>query len=81
VELSWEPYEALSGGADGLEVIRRFLGQAPRYLNPGGALFMEIAYDQGLAARRLAEEALPGATARVSKDLAGMDRILSVQSP
>lgn len=77
VELSFEPFDALSGGEDGLDVIRRFLPQAPRHLNPGGALFMEIAYDQGAAVKRLAEEAFPDGTVKVSKDLAGLDRIVS----
>jgi release factor glutamine methyltransferase len=33
---------ALDGGPDGLDVLRRVLAQAPRWLAPGGALLFEI---------------------------------------
>lgn len=33
---------ALDGGVDGLDVLRRVAGQAPRWLAPGGALLFEI---------------------------------------
>ncbi|MBC7218252.1 MAG: peptide chain release factor N(5)-glutamine methyltransferase [Candidatus Caldatribacterium sp.] len=37
----YEPKEALLGGEDGLEVIRRILGDAPSFLREGGFLFVE----------------------------------------
>lgn len=37
-----EPRLALDGGADGLDVVRRILAEAPRHLNPGGGLLCEI---------------------------------------
>lgn len=41
-----EPLGALDGGPDGLEYYRRILAEAPRYLEPGGLLIMELGYDQ-----------------------------------
>lgn len=42
-----EPVLALDGGADGLEVVRRVVDLAPRWLRPGtGRLFVEIGPDQ-----------------------------------
>lgn len=40
-EVRKEPGIALFGGADGLDVYRRFLSQLPSHLNPGGMLFTE----------------------------------------
>jgi len=40
-EVKHEPALALFGGPDGLGLYRRFLGQLPRYLAPGGYLFTE----------------------------------------
>jgi len=78
VELSFEPFDALCGGDDGLDVIRRFLPESPRFLKPDGAIFMEIAYDQGRTVPELAAAAFPEASISVTKDLAGLDRIVSI---
>jgi release factor glutamine methyltransferase len=75
-----EPRLALDGGPDGLDVVRRLLVQAPAALGPGGALLVEIGAGQGQAALDLAQAALPEATARIHRDLAGRDRVLEVQS-
>lgn len=37
-----EPLMAHLGGADGLDIVRRILREAPAHLNPGGALLCEI---------------------------------------
>ena len=41
-----EPMLALDGGADGLDLVRRVLDLAPRWLVPGGAVLVEIGPDQ-----------------------------------
>ena len=41
-----EPMLALSGGKDGLIFYRRLTETAKDHLNPGGALFVEIGYNQ-----------------------------------
>lgn len=43
----YEPRQALDGGADGLEVVRALLEQAPSFLRGRGWLFCEIGHDQG----------------------------------
>lgn len=41
--LEYEPRQAvLGGGKDGLQVIKKFLAQAPNYLKPGGNIFLEF---------------------------------------
>jgi len=74
-----EPRAALDGGPDGLHIIRRLLAEAPGRLNPGGALFAEIGYEQGIAAAAIARAAFPEATVTIEPDLAGRDRVLVVR--
>ncbi len=74
-----EPTLALDGGADGLDVIRRLIGQAPERLLPGGLLLMEIEAAKGPAMLSLAFDAFHKADIHLHKDLAGLERILEVQ--
>ncbi|MEA1959338.1 MAG: peptide chain release factor N(5)-glutamine methyltransferase [Chloroflexota bacterium] len=41
-----EPRVALSGGKDGLDVVRRLIAGAPERLRPGGLVLLEVAPDQ-----------------------------------
>ncbi|MDR1796801.1 MAG: peptide chain release factor N(5)-glutamine methyltransferase [Clostridiales Family XIII bacterium] len=50
-----EPAIALDGGAGGLAFYERIAGQAARYLNPRGALLLEIGADQGEGVRGILE--------------------------
>uniref|UniRef100_A0A7V3YGK4 Release factor glutamine methyltransferase n=1 Tax=Candidatus Caldatribacterium californiense TaxID=1454726 RepID=A0A7V3YGK4_9BACT len=52
----YEPREALCGGEDGLEVIRRILCEAPRFLREGGFLFIEHDPAQKEAVAELGEK-------------------------
>src|SRR5690606_36588702 len=45
--LRFEPRLALESGPEGLDAIRRLVVAAPARLAPGGALYLEIGYDQG----------------------------------
>jgi len=73
-----EPTLALDGGPDGLEVIRRLLRQSKRHLAPGGTLLLETEYRQGTQVAALARENFPDAEIHIHKDLAGLDRVLTV---
>jgi len=75
-----EPIVALDGGTDGLDVIRRFMQNAPKVLREGGLILMEIGSGQGQAVKTIAEAAFPDAVVQVSADLAGHERIVSVQT-
>ncbi|CAL9483784.1 Release factor glutamine methyltransferase [Streptomyces sp. enrichment culture] len=55
---------ALDGGADGLDVLRRVVREAGRWLAPGGSLLFETGSGQAPAAARIAE-ASGGLAARV----------------
>lgn len=70
-----EPVSALDGGADGLALIRRLVGEARTVLRPGGWLFLEVGYDQGPAVSGLLAEC--GYTdIAVRQDLGGRDRVV-----
>jgi release factor glutamine methyltransferase len=57
---------ALDGGADGLDVARRVVAEAPRWLAPGGSLLFETSEDQAPAA--LGSVAAAGLVARLVTD-------------
>lgn len=50
---AYEPALALTGGSDGLAVLRRVVADAPPFLDEGGLLAVEIGADQGEAVRGL----------------------------
>lgn len=74
----YEPRAALDGGPDGLSVIRRFLGDAPSFLRPNGAVCIEFGDGQTEAVCDLARRAFPRLRLQVRKDLAGRDRVLII---
>ncbi len=76
----FEPRLALDGGADGLHVTRRLVGEAIRYLSPGGLLALEGGFDQAPAVAALLEASGFSQIAR-SKDLAGVERVVSGRRP
>ena len=45
-EYRHEPRLALAGGADGMDLVRRILGAAPRYLSENGVLVLEIGHER-----------------------------------
>ncbi len=77
---NYEPQLALEAGPEGLDFIRRLLGQAPRYLNPKGIIYLEIGSDQGAAVLEMAEFFMPHAQLiNLRQDYNGRDRIVTIQ--
>lgn len=71
-----EPASALTGGADGLEVLREVIGGAAAHLRPDGALFLEIGEEQGAAVRALLEASGGWRDVRVLRDLSRRNRFV-----
>lgn len=77
----WEPHLALDGGAErGLAIPAQIMRQVPTYLLPGGLLVMEIGAWQGAAASQTARRVFPGAKVMLYQDLAGLDRVVAVET-
>ena len=72
-EVQKEPRLALDGGADGLCFYRRIAAEYQKHLAPGGALLLEIGWDEAEDVR-----ALFGG-GRVLRDLNGRDRVIEIQ--
>jgi release factor glutamine methyltransferase len=73
-----EPSIALKGGIDGFDLIRTCLQQATVKLRNGGAIFLEIGWQQGKQARSIGQSYFPAAHIEVKRDYAGHDRILAI---
>jgi release factor glutamine methyltransferase len=76
--IGFEPREALDGGPDGLDVIRRLLTLLPARLDAAGLALFEIGADQADLVGRAVESLLPGWGCEVVADLAGLPRIARV---
>lgn len=79
-DLRFEPLQALASGADGLDLIRRLVAQAPGHLVAGGWLLLEHGWEQAAAARSLLATA--GFIEIFSaRDLAGHERVTGGRRP
>ncbi len=75
-EVRNEPHIALDGGADGLDFYRRLLAVCPAHIKKGGALLLEIGYDQRTALAALCDA--HGFTYKFYRDFGGNDRVCAV---
>jgi release factor glutamine methyltransferase len=73
-----EPEEALFGGPTGTEIYKRLLEEAELHLRTGGLLVVEIGYDAGEHVQYLLNSAR-WKNVRVTNDLAGIPRVVSVE--
>jgi release factor glutamine methyltransferase len=77
--LPYEPALALDGGPDGLALIKRCLAYAPAHIRAPGMLLFEIEASTGNAAIALARKAFPQAKVTLLPDLAGKERLLTIE--
>jgi release factor glutamine methyltransferase len=70
-----EPIEALAGGVDGLDIIRRIIGDSRHVLAPGGVLMMEIGAGQAAAVAALFDSREWG-TPEFRRDLQAIPRVV-----
>lgn len=72
----FEPRAALDGGADGLDLVRRIVDEAPRYLEADGVLALEIGAGEAADTRALFE-ARGYREIAVDRDYAKIERVVS----
>lgn len=70
-----EPIQALDGGPDGLEIIRRIAVRAKGHLKPGGALILEFGDGQEQAVKAILSTEGGFDEVRSFQDLAGKPRV------
>jgi release factor glutamine methyltransferase len=70
-----EPLQALTGGDDGLDVIRRLVPEAAAVLGPGGWLLFEFGFGQADAVRAIIAAEPTLELVDVRPDLAGIPRV------
>ena len=75
----YEPLQALSGGADGLEVIRRLVPDAAAVLRPGGWLLFEFGFGQADGVRAIIAAETRLELVEIREDLARIPRIAVVR--
>jgi len=80
-DLAFEPREALDGGPDGLDIVRRLLDLLPGTLAADGVALLEIGADQGEAIVRETAARLAGWRCAVMPDLAGLPRVALIEPP
>lgn len=74
-EVQREPRQALDGGVDGLDLLRRLVVAAPDHVAPGGLLVLEHGHDQGEAVRALCDATGGFAPAATVRDLGKQPRV------
>jgi release factor glutamine methyltransferase len=79
-ELSHDPSLALFSGADGLDLLNRFVPEAFAFLKPGGLLALEIGHDQA-SQLRLRLESSGFTEIAVETDLSGIARFPFAKHP
>jgi release factor glutamine methyltransferase len=75
----FEPKAALSGGTDGINIIRRIIEGAPKFLRPNGMLLLEIGWDQSEKVEKILVER-GWQSVEMFPDLQGIPRILSAKA-
>jgi len=74
----FEPMEALNGGLDGLEKLRKLCGEVGSRLAPGGFLLLEVGEGQAIKVTKLLRQCFPVARLDVTSDLAEIDRVVEL---
>ena len=76
-----EPWIALAGGADGLDVLLRLVDDVPRVLRPGGVVILETGGSAHVTALGARLRALGFEDVAERADLAGITRFVAARAP
>ena len=74
-----EPEAALFGGPTGIEIYPQLISQAGALLAPGGLLVLELGYNLADQVRRIFYAQPSWANVSVTKDLAGIPRVIAAE--
>ena len=79
-EVTFEPELALDGGLDGLDFYRRIAEDAPKHLNEGGCVYLEVGQGEAPSVKELLENHLDCSASGIIRDLNGIERIVWARS-
>ena len=72
----YEPADALIGGTDGLDLVRRLIAAAPAVLAPRGTLLLEVGWQQADAVEVLMRRTARFKVTGRCRDFAGIERVV-----
>ncbi|MGM9903293.1 protein-(glutamine-N5) methyltransferase, release factor-specific [Enterococcus sp. 10A9_DIV0425] len=75
---TYEPKLALFAEEEGLAIYKKIAKEAKTVLAENGKIFLEIGFKQGLAVKKIFQEAFPKRKVVIKKDMAGNDRMIYV---
>jgi release factor glutamine methyltransferase len=76
----YEPQEALNGGESGITIIAELIKQLPGRIAAGGTFLLEIGINQEEPVQSLVRHYFPDSNINLIKDLAGINRIIKVET-
>lgn len=74
-----EPHEALDGGEEGLEIIKRIITETKNFIKSGGILGFEIGIDQSEPVERLISNEKEYKNTKIVPDFRGIKRVVTTQ--
>lgn len=75
----FEPHQALTAGPDGLDVYKNIIAKAGDWLNKKGLICLEIGHQQAGAVVEMLQASGHFSHIQITKDYAGLDRVVSAQ--
>ena len=78
-DIFFEPQSAIFSADNGAEIIKRFLKEAPNYLFDNGTILLELDPRNAVDLKNYAKKYFPKSKIKLSKDLAGFNRYLSIE--
>jgi len=78
--IRFEPQKAIFAQDNGAEIIKKFLGQAPAFLNKNGLILLELDPRNAMDIKNYTAKYFPKTKIKLSKDLAGLWRYLSIEN-
>ena len=79
-QLSNEPFNAIFAADNGAEIIKKFLVESKGYLIKNGLILLELDPRNAEDIKSFAKKIYPQAKTELTKDLAGLERYLTIQS-
>ena len=79
-EVRHEPALALEAGERGMDFYERIAEEAPKHLNPGGAIYLETGCEQARDVLKLLEKHMDAQASGIICDLCGIERVAWARS-